>query len=532
MSRYLVMTFAITTFAWGCATTPEPSPQQDDEHTTADESMEEHPGDEHDHGVVDFPVSCNDEAQQMIEEGLVHLHHMMYSQARPHFEAATEADPECAMAHWGVAMTCFQPLWAPSSEEDMILGKESVQKALEIDAPTERERGYLSAVEAFFTDPDPPAEDRPADFEARVKAWKSAQRQLHEDYPDDVDAGSFYALSEVAYAMTQFSPDAERDFTREIRAGELLEDYFETHPEHPGLFHYLIHAYDSSKLAPRALEVAQEYDKLAPEVPHALHMPSHIFVRLGKWEETIDWNIRSAEAALENPFNGMTSLHYPHALDYKMYGYLQLDEEKKADETLEAVRQIEQVQPHFASAYGMAAPQARYYLEQQRWEEAARLETNQPDALEWEEYPAAVALFHYARGLGAARSDDLEQADAEVERIDELVQSLDEAGDRYWSSMTDALGQAVAAWVTYERGEVEEALAMMEDAADQEDSMDKHPITPGEILPVRELYAEMLLLEERTEEAREAFQESLDRTPNRRSALDGMSTVEEVSATP
>ena len=541
MTRYLLLvSFAIFALALSCSTTPPASSEQDVEHGAADESMGsmesmesmEHTGDEHEHGEVDFPVSCDEEAQEMIERGLAHLHHMMYDQARPHFQTAAQADPECAMAHWGVAMTCFQPLWAPSSDEDMALGKESVQAALEIGAPTELERGYLAAIEAFFTDPDPPAADRPADFEARLKAWKSAQRQLHEANPNDVDAGAFYALSEVAYAMTQFSPDTERDHTREIRAGELLEDYFETHPKHPGLFHYLIHAYDSSELAPRALEVAREYDQLAPDVPHALHMPSHIFVRLGKWEETIDWNVRSAGAALENPVNGMTSLHYPHALDYMMYGYLQIGEEEKARQTLEAVRQIEQAQPHFASAYGIAAPQARYYLEQQRWEEAASLEGNQPDALQWEDYPAAAALFHYARGLGAARSDDLEQAEAEVERIDELVQGLHDAGDRYWASMTDALSQAVGAWVAYERGEVEEALAMMSDAADQEDSMDKHPITPGEVFPVRELYAEMLLLEGRAEEAQTALQDSLQRTPNRRNSLDAMSQLEDAVSTP
>ena len=536
MTRYLVlMTFATSAFILSCSTTPEPAPEEDDGHEMADESMESMESMDHDqdeHGVVDFPVSCDEEAQEIIELGLAHLHHMMYDQARPHFKAAAQADPECAMAHWGVAMTCFQPLWAPSSDADMELGKQSLQAALELDVPTERERGYLNAVEAFFADPDPPAADRPADFEARMKAWKSAQRELHEAYPEDVDAGAFYALSEVAYAMTQFSPDAERDYSRELRAGKLLEDYFETHPEHPGLFHYLIHAYDSSELAPRALEIAREYDQLAPHVPHALHMPSHIFVRLGKWEETIDWNIRSAEAALENPVNGMTSLHYPHALDYMMYGYLQLGDEDKAAETLEAVRQIEKAQPHFASAYGIAAPQARYYLERQMWEEAASLESNHPDAVQWEDYPAATALFHYARGLGAARSGDLDGADAEIERIDELVQSLDDAGDRYWSSMTDALGQAVAAWVTYERGDVEEAIAMMSDAADQEDAMDKHPITPGEVLPVRELYAEMLLLEERADEARTALQDSLQRTPNRKNALDGISHLEEVVSTP
>lgn len=473
-------------------------------------------------GVVDFPISCNAEAQRQFETGVAQLHHMMYEQARSYFQAAAEADPDCAMAHWGIAMTHFQPLWHPTSEEGLERGKAAVERARQLGAPTEREQRYIAAVEAFFTDPEPPEDSRASDHEARVEAWREAQRELHEAYPDDVDAAAFYALSEVAYAATQYSPEAEHDYARERRAGALLEQYLAEYPEHPGLFHYLIHAYDNAELAPRAEEVARGYDQLAPEVPHALHMPSHIFVRLGQWEETAQWNERSAEAALRHPVDGVTSLHYPHALDYMMYGYLQLGEEEKARRTLEAVRSINAVQPVLAAAYNIAAVQARYYLEQQRWEEAAELEPRTPDALEWERFPEAEAIFHYARGLGAARSGDLEQAQAERERIGELVEIMREQGEEYWAAMTEALGQAVEAWVLYERGETERALALMSDAADLEASMDKHPITPGEVLPVRELYGELLLREGRAEEAREAFEASLERTPNRRSALAGV----------
>ncbi len=232
----------------------------------------------HQLGEVDFPISCNQEAQEQFEVGMAQLHHMMYEQARSFFEAAAEADPQCAMAHWGIAMSSFQPLWHPTSEEGLERGKAAVNEARSIGAPTEREEAYIDAAEAFFTDPEPAAADRPSDHEARVSAWMEAQRQVHESYPDDPDAAALYGLAQVSYATTQFSPEREHEYTRERQAGALLERYLEDHPDHPGLFHYTIHAYDSTVLAHKADRVAEEYDKLAPDTPHALHMPSHIFV--------------------------------------------------------------------------------------------------------------------------------------------------------------------------------------------------------------------------------------------------------------
>jgi tetratricopeptide (TPR) repeat protein len=478
---------------------------------------------EHQHGTVDFAISCNDEAQERFHLGLAQLHHMMYDQAMPHFQAATEADPDCAMAHWGIAMASFQPLWHPTPDAGLERGRAALERARQIGAPTERERAHLAAVEAFFADPSPPAADRPSDHAARTRAWMDAQREAHEAHPDDEDAAAFYALATVAHAQTQFAPDAERDYTSQRAAGAVLERYLDDHPEHPGLHHYLIHAYDSPALADEARSVAARYDRLAPETAHALHMPSHIFVRLGQWEETADLNERSAEAALRQAASDPGAMgHYVHALDYVMYAYLQMGDEDRARETLERVRAVEETPAALAWAYGIAAPQARYYLERQRWEEAARLEPGQPAILQWEDYPAANALFHYARGLGAARSGDLDQAEVEAARIAAAVRSLREAGDAYWAHLTDALGMAVEAWVLYERGDVDQALALMSEAADLEDSMDKHPVTPGEVLPVRELYGELLLREGRTAEARAAFEASLQRTPNRRNAMAGV----------
>ena len=473
----------------------------------------------HEHGSVDFQISCSEEAQEEFEEGLAHLHHMMYEQARPHFETMAEVDPNCAMAHWGIAMTSFYPLWMPTPEELLERGKNAVETAKSIGAETEREEGYISAVEAFFTDPEPAPESAAADHAARLESWTEAQRELHENYPDDVEAGSFYALAKISYAQTQFSPDEERDLTPNREAGELLERFFEDYPQHPGLFHYLIHAYDSPQLAHKAEEAARGYDQIAPDSPHALHMPSHIFVRLGHWEETAEWNERSAEAAMRDTDEDPHAIvHYVHALDYMMYGYLQLGNEEKARETLERVRNIDLMPENMPAGYGVAAPQARYYLEQQKWEEAAQLELGYPDVIDWGELPETKALFSYARGLGAARTGDLDQAKEERDRIDGYVSDLREAGNDYWAYMTEALGKAVGAWTLYERGETEEALALMSEAADLEDSMDKHPTSPGEVLPVRELYGELLLKENRIEEAKAAFEASLERTPNRRNA--------------
>ncbi len=485
---------------------------------------------DHEHGIVELSISCNEEAQAEFETGLAHLHHMMYEQARPHFEAATEADSECAMAHWGIAMTSFYPLWMPTPDALLERGQEAVKTAREIGAPTEREEAYIAAVEAFFTNPEPPQESRAKDHEARVKAWKKAQRELHENHPDDVDGAAFYALAEVCYAQTQFSPDEERDYSRQREAGALLERFWEDHPQHPGLFHYIIHAYDSPELAEKAVEAAEGYDQIAPDTPHALHMPSHIFVRLGHWEETIDWNIRSAEAALRQAdHDSHAKLHYVHALDYKMYGYLQVGDEENARETLDKVMAVETLPDDMISGYGVAAAIARYHLEQQKWEEAAQLEIGTPDVISWEEYPENMALYHYARGLGAARTGDLELAETEREHIRQAVNDLHDAGNSYWAYMSEALGKAVEAWTLYERGETDQALNLMSEAADLEDSMDKHPVSPGEVLPVRELYGELLLKEGREEEAVTAFEASLERTPNRLNALNNLEKLSDIA---
>lgn len=466
-------------------------------------------GQHHEHGKVDFPVSCNPEARSHFETGLALVHHMMYEQAEAQFAAAAAADAGCAMAHWGVALAQVRPLWAPPTELELEKGRKALREVEARDAPTERERAYIRALEAFY-------QGDGVDFRKRLAAWEAAQEEVFKAFPDDVDAGAFYALAHVATA-----PPDDKTFKHQQRAGALLEKLHAKAPQHPGLFHYLIHAYDNPVLAAEAEDVARGYDKLAPDVPHALHMPSHIFVRLGIWPDVISWNIRSAAAAKRQPVDGATSAHHIHALDYMMYGYLQRGEDEKALQTLKEIDAVDNYQDSFASAYGIAAAQARYPLERALWTEAAALPLRTHSAFPWDKYPWYEAITYFARGLGAARSGDPAGARQAVEVLDGFYERTLEAGQQYWAVHVDAQRKTIAAWIRYGEGQREEALRLMREAADLEDSVDKHPVTPGAVLPARELYGDMLREVGRYEEAIQAYEAALAVSPNRFNSLYG-----------
>lgn len=471
---------------------------------------------QHQYGEVDLATSCSTEAEAELQTATALLHHMMYEQAEAGFLHAFEADPDCAMAQWGIAMAQLHPLWAPPTETELEKGIAASSRAQEMGAPTERERAYIDAISAFFhTD---------GSFGERLAAWEDAQRDLHEAHPDDVDAAAFYALSRLATA-----PRDDQTFSTQAQAGELLESLLQEAPEHPGLFHYTIHAYDNPVLADQAVRVAREYDKLAPEVPHALHMPSHIFVRQGLWDDVVSWNRRSADAALEHPVNGMTSMHFVHAMDYLVYAHLQRGLDERASRDLAEMRDHEQYQPHLGSAYALAASPARYALERRAWDEAAALPVREPASLAWEKFPAAESITWFAKGIGAARMGDAEASQAATERLDELHVALTDAGESYWAVLTDAQRKAVEAWQLYEGGNTDEGLALMREAADVEDSVDKHPITPSAVLPARELLGEMLLVSDRPAEALEAFEESLAISRQRLNSLSGAGRAAELA---
>lgn len=462
------------------------------------------------YGEVDFPTSCSDEAQEAFDTGIALLHHMMYEQAAGHFSAAAEADASCAMAHWGIAMTQLRPLWAPPTEQEFEKGRSAVERAKALEAPTDREQQYVDAIATYYET----AED--ATHREGIQAWEEAQKDLHEAFPDDVDATAFYALSHLATA-----PPEDDTYAHQRRAGALLEALFDEAPEHPGLFHYLIHAYDNPVLAEEAIEVAREYDKLAPEVPHALHMPTHIFVRLGIWSDVIEWNRRSADAALRQSPEEYTSLHHVHALDYMVYAYLQRGQDQKAKEALQEILEVDTYQPHPASAYGIAAAKARLALERRQWGEAAELPLRVHDTYPWDNFPEHEAITYWARGLGAAKAGDLDAARAAVQTLEDLHQRTLEKGEDYWATLVDVRATTISAWITYAEGDYDRALTLMRDAADLEDSVDKHPITPSEVLPARELLGDMLRALDRPEQAIEAYEAALDVSPNRFNSLYG-----------
>jgi tetratricopeptide (TPR) repeat protein len=462
-----------------------------------------------DHGKVNFETSCNMEAQPRFNHGLGMLHHMMYDQAADIFNEALTADPDCAMAYWGVAMTQLNPLWAPPNEKTFKKGFDAIKKGAGAGNPTEKELDYIRALKAYYTTMDE------SGFRNGLKAWERELGKVHKKYPDDIDAGAFYGLSLLATASRD-----DETFSQQAKAGALLEALYERAPEHPGLFHYIIHAYDNPVLADKGVAFAHGYDKLAPNVPHALHMPSHIFVRIGEWDETIDWNRRSADAALEQPVGIMTSMHHAHALDYMMYAYLQQGRDKHAREVLDELNIAKNYQPGVA-AYNITAAQARYPLERRQWEEAAKLPLRVHSEFPWDDYPEFEAITWWARGLGAARSGNSRSAREAVKELKNLHERTLQKGEEYWALLVDVQRQTVEAWILQEEGKHEEALAMMRKAADQEDSVDKHPVTPSAVLPARELLGDMFLLQEKSEEALAAYRKALNVSPNRFNSLYG-----------
>lgn len=461
-------------------------------------------------GKVDFPISCNETVKSRFNRGLALLHHMMYRQAEKEFETVAKLAPDCAMAYWGIAMTLFHPLWAEPNEDELQKGSLSIETAKALKPPTKREQDYIAAVEAFYKN------WKTVDHTTRLGNWEAAQEKVYKQNPDDIDAGAFYALAHLATA-----PKGDRDFTHQKEAGELLEKLHANAPDHPGLFHYTIHAYDNPMFANRALAVARDYHKIAPEVPHAQHMPSHIFVRLGLWPQAIEWNERSAVAAEEQSESGVLSLHYIHALDYLMYAYLQRAQDRMAQDVLSKVNGVEKYQDSFASAYGIAAAQARYPLERRDWSEAVKLPLRTHSTFPWDKYPWHESVTYFARGLGAARSGDTVSARNALEKLDTLYKRSVKAGQKYWSVHVNVQLKTVSAWIAFSEAKQDTALRLMRQAADLEDSVDKHPVTPGAVLPARELLGDMLLLLGMYNEALGAYEASLKISPNRFNSLYG-----------
>ncbi len=461
-------------------------------------------------GTVILPFSCSEASNEQGKRGLALLHHMTYEGARAAFVAVNEADPDCAMGYWGQAMSYIHPLWSdPPGEADFESGKALVAEA-RTRAKNEQERAYVAAVGAYY------AQGRDRSEEANLTGFAEGWRKVHEQFPDDPEAACFFALTHMATA----SP-ADKSYAKQKHSASVVKQVLERIPDHPGAHHYTIHAMDYPPLASDALAVARRYGEIAPEVPHALHMPAHIFTRLGLWQESISMNRRSADAARNNPADGKISLHYLHALDYLAYAYLQRGEDPKAKAILDELTALKgPYQAHTASAYTFAAVPARIALERQQWTTAATLEAQTPSDYPWETTPAMEAITYFARGLGAARSGDKGKARNAIDKLATLEKRAAETSG-YWAKQIEIQRVSVEAWLAYLGGDKVEALKTMRKAAAMEAATEKHPVTPGEILPAHELLADMLFEMGRYQEAQTNYQTALERSPNRLNSIYG-----------
>ena len=465
-------------------------------------------------GAVEFATSCNEEASKLVQRGVGLTHHMMYDEANFVFGMAGNADPDCAMADWGQAMTIINPLWPTTpSDEKMRKGAELVETALTQASTTDRERAYIETTAAYFVDGMERSEGE------RLQRFENAWRLLHEQHPEDVDAEAFYLLSSLATANPN---DRTLSVQRDVSAA--LDRLLTTHPDHPGMLHYFIHANDYPELANEALTVADHYGDITPRVPHATHMMTHIYTRLGLWDKAITWNGVSAETALTICRETVTiNGHYTHALDYLAYAHLQKGNDEAVIEIIETTGGL---RPPYSgnlhtSAYALSAIPARYALERRDWQEAASLTPRSPTDFPWSEvFEPYIAITHFARAIGLARSGDPDQIEGELAALSELRDSVAERNG-YWAQQIEIQIQAADAWRLYALGQTEDGLARMQAAADLAMTTEKHAITPGEVLPTSELLGDMLYEGEMYPQALAAYERSLKRSPQRLNSLYG-----------
>jgi tetratricopeptide (TPR) repeat protein len=469
-------------------------------------------------GTVDFTISCSRSAQVEFNRAVALLHHMTYPQARESFQRVTEIEPGCAMAHWGIAMTLFQPLWPTRpTPQELLQGWDEVQKAEE-QASTPREQLFVAAAAAFFAEPTA------RDYWARIRSWETAMEQLYARFPDDPEAATFYALAHLA-ASTPATARAHAD-----RAAEILATVRGRNPDHPGAMHYLIHANDVPGREHDSLEVTHTYSEIAPRNPHALHMPTHIYTRLGEWDGVISGNLQAAEAALEHPAGEHGELvwdEFPHAIEYLVYAYLQKGMNDEAALQLRRLLTTENLEPTFKTAFHLASTQARYALERRAWSEAAALAPREPATLDWNRFAWPEAITHFARGLGAVHLNDAQLAQVSAERLAALEVSTRTAGEELFANNIQMLRLELSAWIAHVQGHHQAGIDLMRQAAALESSTPKHAVTPGPTLPAEELLGDMLMEQGRAAEALAAYQRALSLYPNRCNSLLGVARAEQ-----
>ncbi|HSL19982.1 MAG TPA: hypothetical protein VK886_00505 [Vicinamibacterales bacterium] len=451
-------------------------------------------------GRVHFETSCAPAIRAEFDRAVALLHSFWFAAATEAFARVGEKDPGCAMAWWGVAMSRWgNPFGGARPVAALNEGRTAAQKAAAMDAKTPRERAYIAAVGELYKNFEA------TDQRTRIVNYERAMKSLYDANPQDREAAAFYAL-----AMNQTALPSDKTYSQQLKAAAILEGLFTEQPDHPGVAHYLIHAYDHPPLAERALPAARRYAQIAPDAPHALHMPSHTFTRVGHWEDSIATNRASAEAARK----AKSAAEVLHALDYQVYAYLQTAQDASARRVLGELQEIA-AQVNMAEQYGqvglfaLAAIPARFALERGAWSEAAALQPR-PSA-----FPFVDAMTHYARAIGASRKGDASAAAAETRKLAELHAALVEKKDDYWGQQVEIQQRSAQAWTALAEGRADDALRLQREAVVLEDSTDKSAISPGPLAPARELLGEMLLELKRPAEALAEFESVTKKEPHR-----------------
>jgi tetratricopeptide (TPR) repeat protein len=451
-------------------------------------------------GTVDFRTSCATTVKDDFNLAVAELHSFWFPEARAAFEGVLKKDPQCAMAYWGIALTHWgNPFAGLRTPQAIAAGKAAIDTGRTTGSPTAREKGYIEAVAGLFSSADVTTQ------RARVVAYEGATELVASQNPDDVEARIFWAL-----AIAQTALPTDKTFAQNLKAAEILEPLYKKMPNHPGLAHYIIHTYDVPALADKALPAARAYADIAPSVPHALHMPSHTFTRVGAWKESVATNIRSAAEAEKTNGAGEAL----HAMDYETYAYLQMAQDADAKHVVDHAEQL--VAAGGTNAFAIAAIPARYALERRQWADAAALRvTPAPQT------PYTEAITHFARALGAARSGKPADAGADIARLSAIRDRELEMKDAYWAEQVDIQRRGAEAWAMFAEGRKDEAIKAMAAAADAEDLTDKSAVTPGPLAPARELLGFMLLEAGRPKDALTAFDAVTKKEPNRFLALYG-----------
>jgi tetratricopeptide (TPR) repeat protein len=450
-------------------------------------------------GQVHFPVSCAGEAQAKFHRAMALYHSFAMEEGKVAFDEIASLDPRCGMAHWGLAMIAARNPFGWPVTLKLQEGAEAIQKAKEVGAATPRERDYIAALEMLYKD------HATVPHRQRALAYEQAMEKLAAAYPDDVEAKVLYAL-----AVSANHDLNDKTFARPLKAAGLLEPLFAAYPQHPGVAHYLIHSYDYPPIAPKGLEAAKRYAQIAPDAAHAQHMPSHIFTRVGAWRESVASNQATLAAAKGDTF------YFPHSWDYMVYAYLQMADDAKADKVGAEARAVGALDDsQLGPVFGVTAIPARLALERGHWAEAAKL--GLPPAISedgWKRFPQAEAINAFARALGAACSGDAASARQEIERLHNLHKALTERKLAYWAEQTEIQAQVATAWALRAEGKNEDALAAMRTAADHEDQTEKQIVTPGPIMPARELLGDLLMELGRPAEALPQYEASIAKEPN------------------